>query len=1061
MGGGQLWGTQQGTGCGYARGGQLDERARRRFFGLICVWGMAMTAGLLVLLAAQGAHAENLNMELVGKLDIPTDTVAVNGDYAYIGKDQVMRVIDIRDPSQPVEIGQCSLPARVTKIDYNGNLACASVLTAGIQVIDVSNPTTPVLMGKYVAPDSVYYIDMVDNLVYAAVMNKGLYIVDVSNPTTPTLRGVCLMPAGCAGVRVFDGLAYLNSGQYGVRIVDVTNPDAPFLIGNNGPTGSGYFDVAIWNGFACFAHRDYGLKVFDISSPLTPILRGSHRIDVRNGTSGIVAANGLAYVAGYGVYVVDVSNPRAPLLVGSYAGGLGYDLDLLDGLIYSAERGAGLYILRYTGPAAQPSPTPSPTPTPTATPTGVADVQLVGTVGGFSKAVAMQGNYAYMAEGCGLRIVDVENPEQPILLGKYQLPQEIQGLSVSGNLAFVAAGAQGMQIIDISNPAAPALRGSYATSKPLISLATYGNLAFLGREDNVSNNNNYVEIVEITNPQWPVLCGGINVWVYPRSIAYSNGIAYLTGTGGTIQVNVSNPFKPTYNEKVISGLGYGYDLDISGNHLFVAVASLAIADISDPSAVTKVGSLSMPGIAQGVAVSGNLAFVADRLAGLQVADVSNPAAPVLKGGRATRQSALGVAASGKTACVVSGNGGLDVVDATNPAAPALKWAYNPPGYSENVAVAGSIAYIADGYKGLRVVDLANVAGPVQIGACDTPGYARDVAVSGAVACVADKSGGLRMIDVSDPAAPVASGVYSLTTGTAMGVAFAPPGGHVSGVGGSKSDGSGAALVYLAAEQGGLHVVDVSDPAAPSQVGVWAGEAYALDVAVADGRAYLAAGTDGLLIVDVTDPTSPILLGAIDTPFYAVGVAVSGDLAFVADEESGLQIFNVSNPAQPYRRGWYNTAGYPENVVVAGNLAYVADYWGGLRILDVSNPGMPALKRTYSTPYLSYGVAVTDDGAVCLADGGGGLYVLRYSPVEPSPTPTPYPSATASPTPGGSNLPGDLSSNGMLDAEDVSLAYGALCGTALLTPQQQASADANGDGVFDIADLLWIRAHLSE
>ncbi|MBK9137540.1 MAG: hypothetical protein IPM17_02055 [Verrucomicrobia bacterium] len=76
--------------------------------------------------------------------------------------------------------------------------------------------------------------------------------------------------------------------------------------------------------------------------------------------------------------------------------------------------------------------------------------------------------------------------------------------------------------------------------------------------------------------------------------------------------------------------------------------------------VTLVGQWPgyVAGYAEGVAVSGHYAYVADGWEGLQVIDVSDPAHPVRVGGYNTPGRAQGVAVSGHYAYVADGWGGL-------------------------------------------------------------------------------------------------------------------------------------------------------------------------------------------------------------------------------------------------------------------------------------------------------------------------------------------------------------------------------------------------------------------
>ena len=78
----------------------------------------------------------------------------------------------------------------------------------------------------------------------------------------------------------------------------------------------------------------------------------------------------------------------------------------------------------------------------------------------------MVGNYAYVADSVlnGLVIVDVSNPAAPTLKGSYDTTGYSYGVAVEGNYAYVADGDNGLLIVDVSNPAAPTLKGSYDTA---------------------------------------------------------------------------------------------------------------------------------------------------------------------------------------------------------------------------------------------------------------------------------------------------------------------------------------------------------------------------------------------------------------------------------------------------------------------------------------------------------------------------------------------------------------------------------------------------------------------
>jgi hypothetical protein len=177
--------------------------------------------------------------------------------------------------------------------------------------------------------------------------------------------------------------------------------------------------------------------------------------------------------------------------------------------------------------------------------------------------------------------------------------------------------------------------------------------------------------------------------------------------------------------------------------------------------------------------------------------------------------------------------------------------------------------------------------------------------------------------------------------------------------------------------GGLRVVDVSDPANPTELGFYDAPGHAYGVYVSGSTAYVAHYDGGLRVVDVSDPANPTEVGYYDTPGNAEGVYVSGSTAYLAGAYRGLRVVDVSDPANPAEVGYYDTPGNAEGVYVSGSTAYVADYDGGLRVVDVSDPANPTGVGYYGTPGWATGVYVSGSYAY-VADGGGGLIILRYT-----------------------------------------------------------------------------------
>jgi hypothetical protein len=151
-------------------------------------------------------------------------------------------------------------------------------------------------------------------------------------------------------------------------------------------------------------------------------------------------------------------------------------------------------------------------------------------------------------------------------------------------------------------------------------------------------------------------------------------------------------------------------------------------------------------------------------------------------------------------------------------------------------------------------------------------------------------------------------------------------------------------------------------------------------------AYLADREGGLRIVDVSNPMTPTLAGVLATPDYALGVAVAGQFAYVASRGAGLEIVDVSNPISPTLVATVHTADWVKDVVVVGSQAFVLTS-GSLYVVDVADPANPSVSSVLG---LSYSMdRLTLNGTYLYAGGGwNGLFSLSLLPDMPNKALTP-------------------------------------------------------------------------
>jgi hypothetical protein len=128
-------------------------------------------------------------------------------------------------------------------------------------VVDVSDPTAPVQLGVIRTPVFAVGVAVTGGLAYVADDGyphdtTGLVVVDVSNPAAPVELGALPTPGYTHSVASSGGLAYLGSG--GTRAIDVSNPAAPFELG---ASTTGALDVEVVGELVYVAEGSAGLRI--------------------------------------------------------------------------------------------------------------------------------------------------------------------------------------------------------------------------------------------------------------------------------------------------------------------------------------------------------------------------------------------------------------------------------------------------------------------------------------------------------------------------------------------------------------------------------------------------------------------------------------------------------------------------------------------------------------------------------------------------------------------------------------------------------------------------------
>ena len=264
----------------------------------------------------------------------------------------------------------------------------------------------------------------------------------------------------------------------------------------------------------------------------------------RYDTNGFVSDSVLTSTEGYalltdsagGFKVISLATLSAPTLtasmtLGSFAEGLTITDD--DNITFVANGTNGLRIIQ------------------TATPAAPSLVTTYNTGYGYSTKYAWDvtlgssEQYAFVATGAGMEILDVQSAALPVYVGEYNTTGTTYGVTLSSDnkQAFLADGSGGVAILDIRNPGA------------IASLATYNGCSgakavTLSKDDTVlyvACGTNGVMAIDVSDPAAPVLLGSYNTPGESRDLWLSDDGSTLyvaDGTMGVLVLDVSDPAHP-------------------------------------------------------------------------------------------------------------------------------------------------------------------------------------------------------------------------------------------------------------------------------------------------------------------------------------------------------------------------------------------------------------------------------------------------------------------------------------------------------------------------------------
>jgi hypothetical protein len=492
------------------------------------------------------SDATNIQQISEMQTDDTINDVVFHGDHhLYVFGEQVgLTILDIADPGDLQVISDGVIP---NGNNYAGAVSDNEIVAiptgSRISFYDVSTPELPVVLSYLTLDQRNFYEVVADgDMFYAGTRSTflnsgGMAVIDASDSgniqiiAQHTPFGADFPPH--VGMTVDGDLLFYAAGQTGLVTYDISDPATPVTInvlGSGMPwppavcnwpvrmaAGDGYVftimpDRQEWDTYN-------NLWVLDNSDPSDPIVVGEY--DSPDYTTHVAGMGNFAFMGAEhdGVYAIDISDPLLPEVVGNISFSSftfpARQLLLEDGLLYTNGGAMALAVIDVSDPGSMDVVTEINTgmhrytgldkegdllaltgwDAPPMPPGWIElwDVEMPANpqplgyfeLGMRTEAVALHGNFAFVAWADGLGIVAIENPGEMFIINQYDTGILALDVVIDGDLLWFCDELPRLFCIDISQPIAPALISSTTLPEKVVDLELVGDSLYVATHSTV------------------------------------------------------------------------------------------------------------------------------------------------------------------------------------------------------------------------------------------------------------------------------------------------------------------------------------------------------------------------------------------------------------------------------------------------------------------------------------------------------------------------------------------------------------------------------------------------
>ncbi len=220
----------------------------------------------------------------------------LSGTWDYHNRLSRLGIIDYTDITHPVDAGFIFLPvSRTEKLAIDGNLLAVTA-DSSLILVNIEEPLAPVYYNPHTFQSKTLGVGLTSDYAYVTLADSTLYIFDVSNPRQPRGIDIIDLPHQCNQILIQDDRAFLTGER--LLIYDVSSPEEPTYIGS---FDEPCFSVVQWQNYLYAARGDSGLAVVELREREDP--RIVRRIDAR--TMDVQIQDGKLFTVGLITHVWD------------------------------------------------------------------------------------------------------------------------------------------------------------------------------------------------------------------------------------------------------------------------------------------------------------------------------------------------------------------------------------------------------------------------------------------------------------------------------------------------------------------------------------------------------------------------------------------------------------------------------------------------------------------------------------------------------------------------------------------------------------------------------------